>query len=530
MRFVQRITGDLLGQEVMRKRCIFILMFCSALLWGQIPTGYYVNAEGKTGESLKTALHEIIHEHTRLSYDGVWSALKYTDEDPNNSNNVILLYTGWSYPKSNNGGGTTEWNREHTWAKSQGNFGTSAGAGTDIHHLRPTDVTVNSKRGSLMFDNGGSEYTDGSRYGGGDGATGCKVSSSNWEPRDEVKGDVARMLFYMATCYESEDGVDLELAEYSSTSGLHGKLSTLLEWDEQDPVSDWEVRRNNRAYEKQGNRNPFIDHPEYVCLIWGDGDCDTIVNPPDTTTKTLTGLDLTFDSDLDGCTMIQVSGSEEWVYSSDYTCAYINTHEQGANESWLVTPAVNMDTIDNEVFTFDVTSYNENKTIASCGSGQFELYYSTQFDGSTINATDWNRITSVDDVVLGDRWDFVTANVDVTGIQGDNVYYAFVHSCGSDDGTTWELDNIKLSGNIIDGLPSVKTTPLNIYPNPAKDAFHLSSSVDKLIIMSISGQVLNVYNDVKVQDEIDVSTFNSGIYLIKTLMNGDGQVQKLIIQ
>lgn len=243
---------------------LFLILYSAA--WCQMPAGYYDDAQGKTGEELKAALHDIIKGHDKLSYDDVWDALQDTDEDPNNSSNVLLLYTGWSYAKGNHGGGISQWNREHTWAKSHGGFGTSQGAGTDIHHLRPTDVTVNSKRGSLDFDEGGTPYID------PDGATGCNVDGDSWEPRDEVKGDVARMLFYMATRYEGGSGEpDLELTDYIPSSGSHlGKMSILVEWHKADPVSDWERHRNNVIYnDYQHNRNPYIDHPEYANYIWG---------------------------------------------------------------------------------------------------------------------------------------------------------------------------------------------------------------------------------------------------------------------
>ena len=115
---------------------------------------YYDSATGKTGRALKDALHEIIDDHTKISYANVWEALRETDEDPNNSNHVILLYTGRSQAKTTNGAGVNDWNREHVWAKSHGGFGTSMGAGTDLHHLRPTDASVNSTRNNLDFDNG----------------------------------------------------------------------------------------------------------------------------------------------------------------------------------------------------------------------------------------------------------------------------------------------------------------------------------------------------------------------------------------
>lgn len=222
---------------------------------------YYKDAFGKEGLSLKAALHEIIDDHTQISYEKAWEALRETDEDPKNPNNVILFYSGISRSKNSNGGNVGQWNREHTWAQSHGGFGTSMGPGTDIHHLRPTDVQVNSSRGNLDFDNGGSPVS---------GCNGCYKDSNSFEPPDRVKGDVARILFYMATRYEQGDKVDLELNDKVDNGSIpfHGKLSVLLEWNELDPVDEFERNRNNVIQKWQGNRNPFIDHPEWVNLIW----------------------------------------------------------------------------------------------------------------------------------------------------------------------------------------------------------------------------------------------------------------------
>jgi endonuclease I len=224
---------------------------------------YYKTAEGKTGDSLKTELHTIIDDHSTLSYSEVWDALRSTDEDPTNHNNVLLLYSGRSQSKYTNGGSVNDWNREHVWAKSHGDFGTAQGPGTDLHHLRPTDVTVNSSRGNLDFDRGGSEHME---------APGNYYDNDSWEPRDEVKGDVARMLFYMAVRYEGDGGeIDLELNNYvnNGSGPNHGKISVLLDWHEQDPVDSLERHRNEVIFEDyQGNRNPFIDHPEWAEMVW----------------------------------------------------------------------------------------------------------------------------------------------------------------------------------------------------------------------------------------------------------------------
>ena len=223
---------------------------------------YYAPAVGKSGTALRTALHDIIDDHTKLSYDAVWTALKDTDQDPNNTANVIELYTGRSISKSSNGGSTGNWNREHVWAQSRGGFTTSAGPGTDLHHVRPEDVTVNSVRGNKDFDNGGSAVS---------GCNDCWTDGDSFEPRDAVKGDVARMLLYMAIRYEGGDGFNnLEMSSTVGTSStLIGDLETLLAWNAADPVNAFEMRRNDRIHAQwQGNRNPFIDHPEWAAAIW----------------------------------------------------------------------------------------------------------------------------------------------------------------------------------------------------------------------------------------------------------------------
>ncbi|WP_197288663.1 endonuclease [Nocardia sp. NRRL S-836] len=228
------------------------------------PSGdYYAAAAGKTGPALKTALNGIIRNQTKLGYDQVWEALKVTDEDPANPANVVLLYSGRSQPKTSNGGGADDWNREHVWAKSHGDFGTATGPGTDVHHLRPEDVSVNADRGNKDFDNGGTARAE---------APGNYGDADSWEPRNAVKGDVARMLFYMAVRYEGTDGFpDLELNNSVSngTQPYHGRLSVLLQWHQQDPPDPFEQRRNQVIYDRfQHNRNPFIDHPEWVTAIW----------------------------------------------------------------------------------------------------------------------------------------------------------------------------------------------------------------------------------------------------------------------
>lgn len=232
-------------------------------------SNYYSDAIGLTGSSLIYELNNIAAQgHSRMSYSQVWDALEYTDEDPNNTNNVILIYTGRSQAKSFSSSGNNDpdaWNREHSWPKSHGFPSTGDWGYTDIHHLRPSDASVNSRRGNKDYDDGGSAISE---------ASGSYTDSNSFEPRDQVKGDLARMMFYMDIRYNGSDSTgtdDLTLVNYTGTSGANlGKVCTLLTWHINDPVSTEEITRHARIVEVQGNRNPFVDYPAWAQDIWGD--------------------------------------------------------------------------------------------------------------------------------------------------------------------------------------------------------------------------------------------------------------------
>ena len=200
---------------------------------------YYSSIEDVTGEALKLQLRSLItstHTH-KTSYDELKDVLQEADEDPNNSNNMILFYTGESVKKSAD---MNVWNREHVWAQSLTNgwFGES-GAGADAHHIRPCNPSVNSSRGNKIF--------------------GTSTTTSTYYPGDEFRGDVARIIFYLMVRYPESDS-------YSFNSVCEG-IHVLLEWNALDPVSELEINRN-KIEAIQGNRNPFIDCPEFADLIW----------------------------------------------------------------------------------------------------------------------------------------------------------------------------------------------------------------------------------------------------------------------
>lgn len=232
---------------------------------------YYAPTMGLEGFELRAALHSIVKTgHIYLTYAQVWSALQYTDEDTENTANVVLLYSGRTADKNDRDGQTgannDSWNREHVWASSYGFPEQNQFAHTDIHHLRPEDKTVNNSRSNKAFDNGGGAQGE---------APDTFTDNDSWEPRDAVKGDVARMMFYMDVRYEGTDGNTPDLVLVDNTAMASGdanigKLCTLIEWNQLDPVDNFEMRRNNRIQERQGNRNPFIDNPNWALSLWGN--------------------------------------------------------------------------------------------------------------------------------------------------------------------------------------------------------------------------------------------------------------------
>jgi len=264
-------------------RIIFLIFFAIATLFSiaQIPAGYYNPAQGLSGTPLRTALHNIIDDHTVIDYDDLYSAFESTDKKSNGK--VWDMYSDipgvtppyeYSFTSAdqcgNYGGEGDCYNREHSWPKSW--FGCEqCSEYSDLFHLYPTDGYVNNQRGNLPFGEvGTATWTslNGSKYGPSNypGWTGVTV----FEPIDGYKGDFARTYFYMTTRYYTEDA-----SWPSNQNSMVNKceikpvpMQMLLSWHHSDPVSQKEINRNNAVYGIQHNRNPFIDHPEYADLIW----------------------------------------------------------------------------------------------------------------------------------------------------------------------------------------------------------------------------------------------------------------------
>lgn len=254
-----------------------LLLHLSVPIWSAEPPGYYAAAQGLSGPALRAALHNIIRHTQSLPYSApvgtfdTSDALMVLDQAPGDSSRVVLTYSGLTDLKTNFGL-STGWNREHAWPQS---FGASSGLPrVDMHAMRAVDSSVNSSRGNLFYDDSDPLAT-GYASPAHVEAPGTSRDFNSWEPRDSEKGDLARALLYMDLRYEGTNGeLDLALTDDLSlitSGGRHmGRLTTLLEWTLLDPVDAAETARMEAVQTLyQGNRNPFIDRPEWITALHG---------------------------------------------------------------------------------------------------------------------------------------------------------------------------------------------------------------------------------------------------------------------
>jgi len=261
----------------MKTRLLLLSFFiaCGFAAWAQGPNGsgtYYQNANGKKGAALKTTMGDIIRPHTDIGYGGLWEAYKQTDTRSDGyvrdwysktTNYRHITDKAGSYSKEGDC-----YNREHTVPQSW--FNESSPMKADIVHVVPTDGYVNNRRSNYPFaEVANIDYKSNQGY--------CKLGSCKsegfsgtvFEPNDEIKGDIARIYFYMATCYYTQCG-NWSGGIFTSSGMVDWEMNVMKAWSKQDPVDDVEIARNNAVQEVQGNRNPFVDYPGLEDYIWGD--------------------------------------------------------------------------------------------------------------------------------------------------------------------------------------------------------------------------------------------------------------------
>lgn len=342
----------------MKKLLLFGLIAISSLMLAQIPTGYYDGISGLTGAALKTKLSQIItNGHSDKGYAGLWTGYKTTDIDKNyeNDGSILDMYsenpTGtdpYKFTVSTDQCGSYSiegdcYNREHVVPQSL--FSESSPMVSDIHFIRATDGKVNGMRSNYPFGTVSSpSFTskNGSKLGP---STSTGYTATVFEPIDEFKGDIARMIFYFVTRYESKLSTFTSGGMLGNTAypGLQTwEQNVLLAWAAQDPVSPAEINRNNAAYTFQGNRNPYIDHPEWVQAVWGTQIVDTEAPTAPTslsvvsTTTASANLSWTAATDNIGVSYYQIYVNGVFKTNSSTTTATIGGLSQGTNYNFYV--------------------------------------------------------------------------------------------------------------------------------------------------------------------------------------------------
>jgi endonuclease I len=281
----------------------FVIGVLTEPVFAQIPTNYYSTVDTANAQDLRRTLHDVIDDHRRFPYTAsstdTWDILESADQDPNNQNRVLDIYRNASFNKVN--AGNPNYQREHSWPKSYGFPHNLSGnyPYTDCHHLFVAYGSYNGSRGNKPYgsanvsnvtekptDNNNNEGGGTGTYPGNSNWTYGSSSSGRWEVWHDRRGDVARAMFYMDVRYEGgthgstgaqEPNLILtdneQLIANSNTDSNEGEaymglLTVLLQWHEDDPVDAKEQRRNDIVYSYQGNRNPFIDHPEWVAILY----------------------------------------------------------------------------------------------------------------------------------------------------------------------------------------------------------------------------------------------------------------------
>ena len=525
------------------------LLFSVANIFAQIPTGYYDGTAGLSGSALKTKLSSIISSgHQTKSYDALDDEYPNSDKDSyyEKDGTVLDIYSEnptetdpyvYQFGVKKCGNYKIEgdcYNKEHIFP--QGYFNKASPMVSDIHHIVPTDGKVNGMRSNFPFGNVGSSVSYTSKNGSKLGTSNSvNYSGKVFEPINEFKGDVARMIFYFATRYEAKlkDFDANDILTNTSFPGIQSwELEVLKQWHTQDPVSQREIDRNNAAYTYQGNRNPFIDHQEYVAQIWGTTTPDTEA-PSTPTNLTVTGstsssISLSWTASTDN---IIVAAYDIYVDGTLKTSSTSNSATvTGLNPSTTYTfyikakdAAGNTSSQSNTVTgtTTENTGGGGNNNNTTCGTENFEGISGTPNTYETINWTNngitWTATDSRSDQTINNKAITVrNGTLSSSTISGgissltiktqlkfsgtNGSFKLFINGVEkgtipySDTVTTTTISNINVSGNVTisiqnnsttsnrvafddlswtcyNGLGTDETTvnKFSIYPNPVKN-------------------------------------------------------------
>lgn len=506
----------------MRVRFTILPLFISAMTFAQAPSGYYDGTEGLRGYALKTKLSEIItKEHKDLGYDGLWTTYRTADIDKYYENDGSLLdiysenpsgidpYTYKIGIDQCGNYGNSEgrcYNREHIVPQSF--FNERAPMKNDAHFVVPTDGKVNGMRSNYPFgevDRASDVSKNGSKLGSN---TTKGYSGTVFEPIDEFKGDVARMVLYFATRYQDRIP-NLKINEmFNGTkdqSLTKWQLDVLLEWHTQDPVSQREIDRNNAVYNRQKNRNPFVDNPNFVNLIWGNTNANPTPTPP-VTPPTNTAC-----------------GTEDFENMPASQSSYATRTWTNNNITWTATEAKTDEKINNSRAITMKSGGSLTSSSISGGISSLTVTVQRKFKGSNGKL---NLLINGEN--KGDI-DF-TANVQNKTIENINVEGNIIIEIKNASGQRVAVDN--LSWTCYSSLSINENTKVNnritVAPNPVKGNEITITNVNEgelVKIFSINGRLVQT-DKVAQNGKLKLKNLAKRIYLVSV----KSQTIKIIVE
>jgi len=425
-----------------------------------IPLSYYSSLDGKCGQELKNAIHNLVSDNvSMLSYGSgsnhTWWGFYMTDYQMDGSQRqVVDRYSNDIRYFGSRGSSVSGMNIEHSFPKSWWG-GTTNNAYKDLYNLMPSEKSINSSKSNYGMGVVSNVKTDNgcTKVGTGNGGTYL------WEPADKWKGDFARAYLYMATCYQdfTWTGEALNSLTNSDWRSFQKWAYTLyIKWAMEDAVDQMEIDRNQAVSEIQGNRNPYVDLPNLMCYVWGDSISDplnlaTTVKAGDVITggdiggQDVTVYDVSFLNNNGGCTAEGTPGI--WVVTEKYGWKG-SGYRNGActvADATISTPDLDLKNLGSATMQFSHAANQFN-------GGVPENYCSVliSVDGGTAD------LLTVQLWPAGNDWTFISSgSIDLTPYVGHTVNIKFRYTSDTSHAGTWEIKSLTVKGKAISGVENI---------------------------------------------------------------------------